>query len=200
MGADATVYDDIDAAITTEFVGYDNDTYESKITVLTTDAVVDAVAEGDEATLFVERTPFYATMGGQQGDTGMITTKDAEFVVKDTIKLKGGKYGHVGTVTKGMFKVGDVVNLAIDTQGRNATCKNHSATHLLQKALKTVLGNHVEQKGSLVTPDRLRFDFSHFSPMTAEEIAKVEEIVNKAIADALPVNIAEMPIEEAKKT
>jgi alanyl-tRNA synthetase len=200
MGADATVYDDIDATITTEFVGYDNDTYESKITVLTTDAVVDAVAEGDEATLFVESTPFYATMGGQQGDTGMITTKDAEFVVKDTIKLKGGKYGHVGTVTKGMFKVGDVVNLAIDTQGRNATCKNHSATHLLQKALKTVLGNHVEQKGSLVTPDRLRFDFSHFSPMTAEEIAKVEEIVNKAIADALPVNIAEMPIEEAKKT
>jgi alanyl-tRNA synthetase len=200
MGADATVYDDIDAAITTEFVGYDNDTYESKITVLTTDAVVDAVAEGDEATLFVESTPFYATMGGQQGDTGMITTKDAEFVVKDTIKLKGGKYGHVGTVTKGMFKVGDVVNLAIDTQGRNATCKNHSATHLLQKALKTVLGNHVEQKGSLVTPDRLRFDFSHFSPMTAEEIAQVEEIVNKAIADALPVNIAEMPIEEAKKT
>ncbi|MDE6435083.1 MAG: alanine--tRNA ligase [Lachnospiraceae bacterium] len=200
MGADATVYDEIDAEITTEFVGYDQDTYESKITVLTTDAVVEAIAEGDEATVFVEKTPFYATMGGQQGDTGVITTADAEFLVKDTIKLKGGKYGHVGTVTKGMFKVGDTVNLCIDTEGRASTCKNHSATHLLQKALKTVLGNHVEQKGSLVTPDRLRFDFSHFSPMTTEEIAKVEEIVNKAIADALPVNIAEMPIEEAKKT
>ena len=200
MGADATVYDDIDAAITTEFVGYDNDSFSSKITVLTTDEVVEAVAEGDEATLFVEKTPFYATMGGQQGDTGVITTDTAEFVVKDTIKLKGGKVGHVGTVTKGMFKVGDVVNLSINTEGRTSTCKNHSATHLLQKALKTVLGNHVEQKGSLVTPDRLRFDFSHFSPMTAEEIAKVEEIVNKAIAQALPVNIAEMPIEEAKKT
>lgn len=200
MGADATVYDEIDPAITTEFVGYDNDTYTSKITVLTTDSLVEAVAEGDEATLFVEKTPFYATMGGQQGDTGVITMADAEFVVKDTIKLKGGKYGHIGTVTRGMFKVGDSVELAIDTAKRADTCKNHSATHLLQKALKLVLGNHVEQKGSLVTPDRLRFDFSHFSPMTEEEIAKVEKIVNEEIAKALPVNIAEMPIEEAKKT
>lgn len=200
MGADATVYDDIDPTITTEFVGYDNDSYDSKITVLTTDSVVDAIVAGDDATLFVEKTPFYATMGGQQGDTGVITAGDSEFVVKDTIKLKGGKYGHVGTVTKGMFKVGDTVSLAIDTTGRADTCKNHSATHLLQKALKTVLGNHVEQKGSLVTPDRLRFDFSHFSAMTDEEIAKVEEIVNEKIAEGLNVDIKEMPIEEAKKT
>ena len=200
MGADATVYDEIDPSITTEFVGYDNDSYTSKITVLTTDSVVEAVAEGDEATLFVEKTPFYATMGGQQGDTGVITTDTAEFVVKDTIKLKGGKYGHIGTVTKGMFKTGDLVTLQINTAERLDTCKNHSATHLLQKALKMVLGNHVEQKGSLVTPDRLRFDFSHFSPMTEEEISRVEAIVNEEIAKALPVNIAEMPIEEAKKT
>ena len=148
----------------------------------------------------MEKTPFYATMGGQQGDTGVITTADAEFVVKETIKLKGGKYGHIGTVTKGMFKVGDTVTLSIDTTGRADTCKNHSATHLLQKALKMVLGNHVEQKGSLVTPDRLRFDFSHFSPMTEEEIVKVEAIVNEEIAKALPVNVAEMSIEDAKKT
>ncbi|MBR1866612.1 MAG: alanine--tRNA ligase [Lachnospiraceae bacterium] len=200
MGADATVYDEIDPSVTTEFVGYDNDHYDSTITVLTTDSIVEAIAEGDEATLFVEQTPFYATMGGQQGDTGVITTDTAEFAVKDTIKLKGGKYGHIGTVTKGMFKKGDTVHLQIDTVSRTATCKNHSATHLLQKALKIVLGNHVEQKGSLVTPDRLRFDFSHFSPMTGEEIAKVEEIVNREIANALPVEIAEMPIEEAKKT
>lgn len=200
MGADATVYDEIDPSITTEFVGYDNDSYTSEITVLTTDSVVEAIAEGDEATLFVEKTPFYATMGGQQGDTGVITTDTAEFVVKDTIKLKGGKYGHIGTVTKGMFKTGDTVTLQINTAERLDTCKNHSATHLLQKALKMVLGNHVEQKGSLVTPDRLRFDFSHFSPMTEEEISKVEAIVNEEIAKALPVNIAEMPIEEAKKT
>ena len=201
MGADATVYDEIDPAITTKFVGYDNNTWESKITVLTTDAVVEAIAEGDEATLFVEETPFYATMGGQQGDTGVIQTADGgEFAVKDTIKLKGGKYGHIGTVTKGMFKVGDTVTLSIDIAKRADTCKNHSATHLLQKALKMVLGDHVEQKGSLVTPDRLRFDFSHFSPMTEEEIAKVEAIVNEEIAKALPVVIKEMPIEEAKKT
>ena len=200
MGADATIYDEIDPSITTDFVGYDNDVYDSKITVLTTDAIVEAIVEGDEATLFVEQTPFYATMGGQQGDTGVITTADAEFVVKETIKLKGGKYGHIGTVTKGMFKVGDKVTLSIDPIGRADTCKNHSATHLLQKALKMVLGNHVEQKGSLVTPDRLRFDFSHFSPMTEEEIAKVETIVNEEIVKALPVNISEMSIEEAKKT
>ena len=99
-----------------------------------------------------------------------------------------------------MFKVGDTVTLSIDTTGRADTCKNHSATHLLQKALKMVLGNHVEQKGSLVTPDRLRFDFSHFSPMTAEEIAEVEAIVNREISNALPVNVAEMSIEDAKKT
>ncbi len=200
MGADATVYDDIDPTITTEFVGYDNDTFDSKITVLTTDSIVDAIVAGDEATLFVEKTPFYATMGGQQGDTGVITTADSEFAVKDTIKLKGGKYGHIGTVTKGMFKVGDTVTLKIDTAGRADTCKNHSVTHLLQKALKTVLGNHVEQKGSLVSPDRLRFDFSHFSPMTEEEIKKVEDIVNGKITEGLNVNIKEMPIEEAKKT
>ncbi|MDE6626879.1 MAG: alanine--tRNA ligase [Lachnospiraceae bacterium] len=200
MGADATVYDEIDPAITTEFVGYDNDRYSTEITVLTTDAVVEAIAEGDEAVIFVEKTPFYATMGGQQGDTGVITTDTSEFVVSDTIKLKGGKYGHIGTVTKGMFQVGDTVELAIDSAKRTDTCKNHSATHLLQKALKMVLGNHVEQKGSLVNPERLRFDFSHFSPMTQEEIARVEAIVNEEIAKALPVNIAEMPIEEAKKT
>lgn len=200
MGADATVYDEIDPAITTTFVGYDNNQYDSKITVLTTDSIVEAIVEGDKATLFVEETPFYATMGGQQGDTGVITTDSAEFIVEDTIKLKGGKYGHVGKVTKGMFKVGDTVCLSINTADRVDTCKNHSATHLLQKALKTVLGNHVEQKGSLVTPDRLRFDFSHFSPMTAEEIAEVERLVNEKIAEALPVIIKEMPIEEAKKT
>ena len=200
MGADATVYDEIDPAITTEFVGYDNDSCTSTITVLTTDALVEAIAEGDEATLFVKETPFYATMGGQQGDCGVITSDGAEFVVKDTIKLKGGKYGHIGKVTKGMFKVGDQVTLSIDTAKRADICKNHSATHLLQKALKMVLGDHVEQKGSLVTPDRLRFDFSHFSPMTPEEITKVENIVNEEIAKALPVIIKEMPIEEAKKT
>ena len=201
MGADATVYDDIDAAITTEFVGYDKLTAESKVTVLTTETeIVEAITAGEAATVFVEETPFYATMGGQEGDKGIITVGDAEFVVSETIKLRGGKVGHVGKLTKGMIKVGDVVTLSVCAEGRNATCKNHSATHLLQKALKTVLGNHVEQKGSLVAPDRLRFDFAHFQAMTAEEIAKVEELVNKEIQAALPVVTEVMNIEEAKKT
>ena len=201
MGADATVYDEIDAAVTSVFVGYDKLVHDSKISVLTTETeLVEAVTEGENATIFVDETPFYATMGGQQGDTGIIRLADAEFVVTDTIKLLGGKVGHVGKVTKGMFKVGDVVTLEVAAKERANTCGNHSATHLLQKALKNVLGSHVEQKGSLVTPDRLRFDFAHFSAMTAEEIAKVEEIVNSEIAANRPVVTQIMNIEEAKAT
>lgn len=201
MGADATVYDEIDPAITSEFIGYDCLTAESRVTVLTTDTeITEAIVDGQHGTVIVEQTPFYATMGGQEGDTGIISTADGEFKVEETIKLKGGKIGHVGTMTRGMLKTGDTVTLQVCTKGRADTCKNHSATHLLQKALKTVLGSHVEQKGSLVTPDRLRFDFAHFSPMTQEEIEQVEKIVNDEIQAALPVVTKVMPIEEAKKT
>ena len=199
MGADATVYDEIDASVTTKFVGYDHISYESKVTVLTTDSeIVEAISDGEQGTIFVDETPFYATMGGQQGDKGLICTIDAEFEVLDTIKLLGGKVGHVGRVTKGMFKVGDTVTLQVASKDRTKTCCNHSATHLLQKALKMVLGSHVEQKGSLVTPDRLRFDFAHFSAMTAEEIEKVEAIVNEEIAKGEPVITEVMNIETAK--
>lgn len=201
MGADATVYDEIDPAITSEFIGYDRLTAESRVTVLTTDTeITEAIVDGQHGTVIVEQTPFYATMGGQEGDTGIISIADGEFKVEETIKLKGGKIGHVGTMTRGMLKTGDTVTLQVCTKGRADTCKNHSATHLLQKALKTVLGSHVEQKGSLVTPDRLRFDFAHFSPMTQEEIEQVEKIVNDEIQAALPVVTKVMPIEEAKKT
>ena len=201
MGADATVYDEIDPAITSEFIGYDRLTAESRVTVLTTDTeITEAIVDGQHGTVIVEQTPFYATMGGQEGDTGIISTADGEFKVEETIKLKGGKIGHVGTMTRGMLKTGDTVTLQVCAKGRADTCKNHSATHLLQKALKTVLGSHVEQKGSLVTPDRLRFDFAHFSPMTQEEIEQVEKIVNDEIQAALPVVTKVMPIEEAKKT
>ena len=201
MGADATVYDEIDAAVTSEFVGYDHLTDQSKVTVLTTDTdIVEALTDGQMGTIFVEKTPFYATMGGQEGDKGEITLGDAVFQVEDTIKLLGGKIGHVGRMTKGMIKTGDVVTLSVHAADRADTCKNHSATHLLQKALKTVLGSHVEQKGSLVTPDRLRFDFAHFQPMTAEEISEVETLVNKEIRAALPVTTDVMNIEEAKKS
>ena len=201
MGADATVYDEIDAAVTTEFVGYENLTFDSKVTVLTTEEeIVEALTEDQRGTVFVEQTPFYATMGGQQGDKGVIVCGDAEFKVEDTIQLRGGKVGHVGVLTKGMMKTGDVVTLKVCETGRTNCCKNHSATHLLQKALKTVLGSHVEQKGSLVTPDRLRFDFAHFQAMTAEEIAKVEAMVNAEIQAALPVVTDIMSVEDAKKT
>lgn len=201
MGADATVYDEIDPSVTTEFVGYDNLSVASKITVLTSDKeIVEAISDGEVGTIFVEQTPFYATMGGQEGDKGIIKTADAEFAVEDTIKLLGGKVGHVGKVVKGMFKMNDTVTLEVSAKTRTNTCKNHSATHLLQKALKTVLGTHVEQKGSLVTPDRLRFDFAHFAPMTEEEIAKTEALVNEEIQAALPVVTQVMNVEEAKKS
>ena len=201
MGADATVYDQIDVSVTTEFTGYDRLEDTSKVTVLTTeDELVDALMEGQRGTIFVEKTPFYATMGGQEGDTGMIRTENGLFRVEDTIHLRGGKYGHVGVMESGMISVNDQVTLQVDPAGRADTCKNHSATHLLQKALKTVLGSHVEQKGSLVTPTRLRFDFAHFQPMTAEEIQKVEALVNQEIQAALPVVTQVMGIEEAKKS
>ena len=201
MGADATVYDEIDRNITTEFDGYDKLEAASKVTVLTTETeIVDSLMEGQKGTIFVERTPFYATMGGQEGDTGVITTANGVFRVEDTIKLRGGKYGHVGVMESGMISNGDEVTLKVDEQERKDTCKNHSATHLLQKALKTVLGAHVEQKGSLVNPTRLRFDFAHFQAMSPEEIAETEALVNKEIQAALPVTTQIMGIEEAKKT
>ena len=201
MGADVTVYEEIDPGITTEFVGYDSLTAKSVISVMTTDTeITDALTEGEVGTIIVDQTPFYATMGGQNADAGRITTADGEFVVEDTIKLLGGKIGHVGHVVKGMLKKGDKVLLAVDEKRRSDTCKNHSATHLLQKALRTVLGSHVEQAGSFVDGDRLRFDFSHFSALSKEEIEKVESIVNNQIAASLPVVTQVMTIEEAKKS
>ena len=201
MGADATVYDEIDPAITSEFVGYDRLVHESEITVLTTETeLVEALSDGEKGTMIVNETPFYATMGGQNADTGVITFGDNEFAVEDTVKLRGGKIAHVGTVKKGMFKVGDKVTLSVDADKRALIGRNHSATHLLQKALRQVLGSHVEQHGSDVNADRLRFDFSHFTAMTPEELKQVEDIVNEKIAAALPVVTKEMSLEDAKKT
>ncbi len=201
MGADVTVYESIDPSITSKFVGYDHLEYESKITVLTTEEeVVDALSDGEKGTLFVEETPFYATSGGQEADNGIIRCADGEFVVEDVVKLLGGKIGHVGYMRKGMMKVGDTVSLSVEPEKRKLSARNHSATHLLQKALRTVLGTHVEQAGSFVNEERLRFDFSHFSPMTPEEIQKVEDLVNESISNSLPVIIKNMPIEEARKT
>lgn len=202
MGADATVYDDIDASITSKFIGYDKLICESKASVLTSETdIVEALADGDKGTIFTDETTFYATMGGQEGDKGMIRTAGGgEFRVTEAIHLLGGKIGHIGVMTKGMIKKGDTVTLEVDSECRNATCRNHSATHLLQKSLRTVLGDHVEQAGAYYDSERLRFDFSHFQNMTSEEISKVEKMVNDEIKKGYSVDTEVMPIEEARKT
>ena len=201
MGADATVYEEIDSAVTSEFVGYDRLIHTSKISVLTTETeLTEALSDGENGTIIVEETPFYATMGGQQGDKGIIRTANGEFKVIDTIKLLGSKVGHIGHMVSGIISVGEEAELVVDKELRTDTCRNHTATHLLQKALREVLGTHVEQAGSYQDGERTRFDFSHFSAMTAEEIAKVEAIVNEKIAESLPVVTEVMSVDEAKKS
>ena len=200
MGSEETIYQQLDHSLSTKFVGYDTLNHSSDISALTTETeLVNELITGQRGTVIVEETSFYATGGGQSADIGIISNKDAEFVVEDTIHLQGGKVGHIGLVSKGILKVNDKVDLKVDSEHRASTAKNHSATHLLQKALRMVLGNHVEQAGSFVSDDRLRFDFTHFSAMTDEEISKVEEIVNQHISKSLPVNTRIMSIDEAKK-
>ena len=201
MGADATVYDEIDPHITSEFTGYDRLEDRSFISVLTTeDEIVEALTDGQKGTVITDMTPFYGTMGGQFGDGGVIRNEEGSFQVEETIHLKGGRIGHVGHMISGMLKTGDQVELSVDESRRMNTARNHSATHLLQKALRTVLGDHVEQAGSYVDQDRLRFDFTHFQAMTPEEIRKVEEMVNQQIDRNLKVETEIMGLEEAKKS
>ena len=201
MGADVTVYQSLDPALTTVFTGYDSLKTEGKIMALTTDTeVVEALTDGQEGTIVTDKSPFYATMGGQNADVGVIFTDDAEFVVEDTIKLPGDKIGHIGHVTKGMFTMSDVVEMEVDAKNRENTAKNHSCTHLLHRALREILGNHVEQAGSLVDAHRLRFDFTHFQSLTGEEIRMVEDLVNQEIKAALPVVTEVMDVESAKKS
>ena len=210
MGADASVFEQVDPTITTEFVGYDRLSADSAISVIATvkeeengDVVTELshqIAEGESGTIVVDQTPFYATMGGQQGDKGVICSTGGRFVVDDTVKLVGGKYGHIGHVEQGIFAVGDKVTLQVDGTNRSRICRNHSATHLLQKALREVLGSHVEQAGSYQDSERTRFDFSHFSAMTPEELQQVEDMVNDQIAEHLDVVTQVMTVDEAKKT
>lgn len=201
LTADANIFEGLDESVSSEFTGYDKLVDESEIIALADDkAMVDSLSTEAEGTIITSKTPFYATMGGQCADTGVIKTSTGEFKVEDTAKLKGGRVAHTGVVTAGTIKSGDKATLSVDAERRSLICKNHSATHLLQKALKTVLGDHVEQAGSFVSDGRLRFDFSHNQAMTPDEIKKVEEIVNKEIREDLPVNTEVMTLEEAKKT
>lgn len=195
------LYDSLDASVVSEFVGYDTLTAESEIAALSNGKELkDSLNEGEEGTVITFKTPFYATMGGQCADNGIITCGGSEFMVEDTVKLPGDRIGHVGKVIKGSLKTGDTAVLQVKEDRRSDTCSNHSATHLLQKALRIVLGDHVEQAGSFVNGDRLRFDFSHSSAMTKEELEKTERIVNEQIRNGLPVVTEVMSIEDAKKT
>ena len=198
----AGVFDALPDTVVSEFTGYDGIGTESRIVAAASETEMkQELAAGESGTIVTEKTPFYATMGGQKADKGVITTKDGVFEVEDTVKLLNGRIiGHVGKVVKGVLKTGDNALLQVDAANRADTCKNHSATHLLQSALRQVLGSHVEQAGSYVDSERLRFDFSHSAPMTSEEIARTEEIVNSRITAALPVVTRVMSLEEAKKT
>ena len=237
MGAAATVYEDMDPAVTSSFIGYDRLSAESEIVAIASlptlakdaeedeDCVATALSDGQYGAIITSKTPFYGTMGGQVGDKGMIylsgsyseaggiKATDEEiareealgkgtvaFEVLTTEHVAGGKIAHIGRVVSGMFKLGDQVCLQVDEKTRLATCRNHSATHLLQKALREVLGTHVEQAGSYQDAERTRFDFSHFQAMTKEELQKVEDLVNEKIEEALPVVTEVMSLEEAKKT
>ena len=183
----------------TNFVGYDTNTCNAKVlAVCVGEEVCGSIAGGESGIIVLDKTPFYAEMGGQVADHGVILVGDSRFEVTNVQKDKGGKYLHHGKLVSGMIKTDDVVCASIDVERRNAIRRAHSATHLLQKALTTVLGDHVHQAGSLVEPDHLRFDFTHYSAMTPEEIAQVDAIVQGAILEGYGIDVREMPIEDAK--
>lgn len=201
MGADVTVYQKIPSDINSEFTGYDSLKSRGKIiTAVSDDEIVQALTVGERGTIITDITPFYATMGGQSSDKGIIYNDEGKFIVEDCIKIQGNKTGHIGYVKEGLLRTGVFVQLEVDAVKREETCKNHSATHLLHKALRNVLGKHVEQAGSLVEADRLRFDFTHFLALTQEELKKVEDEVNTEIRMALDVKTDIMDLDSAKKT
>ena len=183
----------------TEFVGYNTNCCDAKIlAVCVGEEVSGTIAGGEKGIIVLDKTPFYAEMGGQVADHGVILVGDSRFVVNNVQKDKGGKYLHYGEMKSGSIKVDDLVCASIDVDRRKAIARAHSATHLLQKALTSVLGDHVHQAGSLVEPDRLRFDFTHYSAMTAEEMAKVDAMVQAAVLEGYAIDTREMAIDDAK--
>ena len=201
LSTDTALYDELDESLVGEFTGYDTLQAESSVAAIASDGKwQDVLSEGQEGTIITVKTPFYATMGGQKGDFGVIKTADGTFEVIDTVKVPGGRIGHIGKVVSGTIKKDAKADLSVSSLNRGNTCKNHTATHLLQEALREVLGDHVEQSGSYQDGERTRFDFSHGQAMTTEELKKVEEIVNAKIAEDLPVETKVMSLEEAKKT
>ncbi|MBP3304458.1 MAG: alanine--tRNA ligase, partial [Oscillospiraceae bacterium] len=184
----------------TTFVGYTDNSCRAKVlAVCVGEEVSGSIAGGESGILVLDKTPFYAEMGGQVADQGVILMGDSRFMVTNVQKDKGGKYLHYGKLNKGTVKVDDVVCASIDVERRKAIMRAHSATHLLQKALTTVLGEHVHQAGSLVEPDHLRFDFTHYSALTPEELSKVDALVQSAVLEGYEIVTREMPIDEAKQ-
>ncbi len=199
LSADSDVFEAVSKDVTTAFVGYDALTCESEIAALADEKQLkDTLTEGENGTVIVLETPFYATMGGQKGDIGQIKTAGGTFKVEDTVKLPENRVAHIGSVVSGQICVKDTATLEVDVENRAKTCRNHSATHLLQSALQEVLGDHVHQQGSYQDPERTRFDFSHGQAVTKEELAKVEAIVNAKIAADMTVNTDVMSVDEAK--
>ena len=200
MGAAETVYNELPVELETAFAGYDvYDVANAKIVALVAnEAVAETAQAGDAVAVFLDRTPFYAESGGQVGDQGVIKTETGVVKVTNCVKVVGGKIAHMGEVTEGLVQVGEMACANIDVELRMASSRNHSATHLLHKALRTVLGTHVEQAGSYVSADRLRFDFTHFAAMTTDEIKEVERLVNDAIFASYDVHTDEMSIDAAR--
>ncbi len=183
----------------TQFIGYFTLTDEAKIVALVADDELrGSISAGTDAIIVLDQTPFYAEMGGQVADHGLIETETAKFVVTDVQKNKGGKFMHYGKLVEGELSVGEQVRASVDAERRTAIMRAHSATHLLDMALRQVLGEHAHQAGSLVEPDRLRYDFTHFAAVTHEELMQISRIVSESILDGLSVDIREMPIDEAR--
>jgi len=200
MGSKETVYNQLDIGLGGEFNGYDHLSLHSEITGLTTaNELISEASKGDKISVIVKETPFYATSGGQHADCGEIQTESGKIRINDVSKVVGNNIVHIGVVTEGVVRVGQAARLEVDSVYRMATAKNHSATHLLQKALKVVLGDHIEQAGSSVNADRLRFDFTHFEAISKDDVQKVEDLVNEKIQESLPIVVQEMRIDEAKK-
>ncbi|MDP4182145.1 MAG: alanine--tRNA ligase [Bacillota bacterium] len=200
VGWDENIYSKLDKSIKTEFLGYNNFECDSKIIyIIKNSELVDNAQEGEEAVIILDKTPFYGESGGQAGDIGYLESSMALFRVNDCHKTPDGKFLHIGIVEKGLFEKDSTVKAKIDIKNRMSTARNHTTTHLLQKALRNTLGSHINQAGSLVESDRLRFDFSHFSHVTSEELIRIEAEVNEKILESLPVTSTQMSIDDAKK-
>lgn len=200
MGSDDPIYKLLNPNETTEFKGYETlETRSRVLNIIKDNERVQTAREGDQVLIVLDQTPFYAESGGQVGDIGIMEGDTTKIEIEDVSKVYGTYIVHKGKVVSGRISIGDEVDAKVDREARMATARNHSTTHLLHKALKEVLGSHVEQAGSLVTPSRLRFDFTHFAPLTSEEIEKIEAIVNEKIMEGLPVETIETTFDEAKK-